>query len=63
MLFPIASKSLELRQQSESKNQTKQNLQSSLKPYLLHIVLLQHNEKQEALTLTQGISKSFTTRH
>jgi hypothetical protein len=24
---------------------------------------LQHNEKQEALTLTQGISKSFTTRH
>jgi hypothetical protein len=64
MLFPIAFKSLELRQQSKTKtlkSKTKE-LQSYLKPYLLHIVLLQHNEKQEALTLNKGISKSSTTQ-
>jgi hypothetical protein len=43
------------------KSKTKE-LQSYLKPYLLHIVLLQHNEKQEALTLNKGISKSSTTQ-
>jgi hypothetical protein len=36
------------------KSKTKE-LQSYLKPNLLHIVLLQHNGRQEALTLNKGI--------